>query len=223
MNTPLTVFIAPDITASFCAPLLPGDTASRPPWHAPAGRVACLADWLAFRGIGAERLAPVRILAAHRLGLRVPGGMWVVGRVARECAAWGHHQPWSLVLTAAAWERLQRLARLQGSPWPAARVEALATAGHADPIPLAEVLAAHDHAGEAETVVRLALSELLAHGELAARELAEVLRTPPAKLELTLESLQAQGLVDCHGGCWRIADAAHGAVAAWLARIHLPT
>lgn len=220
MTTPLTVYIAPDITASFCAPLPAGDTA---PWHAPTARITCAADWLAFRGGDTERLAPVRILAAHRLGLRGPGGMEVVAEAARECAARGHREPWSLVVTAASWERLQRLARLQGSPWPPARVEPLATAGHADPIPLAEVLAVHDHAGEAETLVRLALSELLAHGELATGELADVLRTPPDDLELTLESLQVQGLAERQDGYWRIADAAHGAVAAWLARIHLPT
>lgn len=115
MTPPLTVYIAPDVTASFCAPLPAGDAA---PWHAPANRIACVADWLAFRSIRAERLAPMRILAAHRLGLRVPGGMEVVAQAARECAARGQSQPWSLVLTAAAWERLQRLARLQGSPWP---------------------------------------------------------------------------------------------------------
>lgn len=223
MNSPLTVFIAPDIDTSFHIPQAAGQDANPAPWSSPPARIACVADWLAFRGRGAGQRVPVRILAAHRLGLRVPSGMAVVASVARECAATAHRQPWSLVLTAAAWQRLQHLASLHGSPWPPARVETLASGAPSGPLALAELLAAHDHAGEAESTVRLALAELLAHGELSTGELAEILRLRPDDLRMTLEALQVQGLTAHHAGLWRIADSATGTVTAWLARIHLPT
>ncbi|MBD5804951.1 hypothetical protein AZOA_43970 [Azoarcus sp. Aa7] len=222
MSHPLTVFIAPNVTASFCAPRRPDDPPAGTCWRAPPARIASLADWRTFRATPTGDHSPVSILAAHRLGLRVPAGMAVVARAAQECAA-SRRQPWALVLTAAAWERLQRLASLQGSPWPPAHEEVLAAAGDAAPLALADILDAHDHAGEAEATVRLALSELLAHGELACRELADVLRVAPASLQLTLQALLAQGLAERHDGRWRIADGANGAVATWLTRIHLPT
>jgi hypothetical protein len=193
------------------------EAAAARPLALPA-RITAAAEWDACLERDADA-APVALAAAHRLGLRAIGALDVVAHAARQCAATARERAWLLLLPGPCWQRLERLG--QGA-WPRAVLHALPATEA--PLEVKAVTEALGHVGAAPQATRFALAELLAHGELTAAELARVLCEEPAETELLLRGLAAEGLVARgEDGAWRVADAAHAALEAWLARSHLPT
>ena len=73
-------------------------------------------------------------------------------------------------------------------------------------------------------VERFLLAELLAHGDLEAWALAEIVARPPAATTLQLHALRVAGFLEAgEGGLWRIVPEHYSGIAAALARTHLPT